>query len=261
MLSSADSLRTRDAEVESALEHALGCPDCKTILESDRRIARLVGDAVARASAPPGLRDRVRATLAAEGIRRPDRTLTWRNWRVAGLGAAGLAALLSLVVVPAVITQVRSSRTDPAIFVEDFLSREPRPDERVMRDPGRATAFFSRTLGVAIQPPVLPEFELRLASVGELRGHRAGVVEYEGQAGRLSHYLLLTPERGGRPPARRTTVAVTKGVGETPSSSSVRELAVSTWRDARHQHALVGDISAERLDRMAPLFACPPSRL
>ncbi len=65
-LSLADILGVSDSEVEVALEHAEKCLVCQVFLEEDRRVARLIREAVPRVRAPRELRERLYLALARE---------------------------------------------------------------------------------------------------------------------------------------------------------------------------------------------------
>jgi anti-sigma factor RsiW len=256
----ADGLRVGDAEVEAALAHAEVCVSCSDFLEEDRRVARLIRDSVPRVRAPRELRERLYTALAREraGPRASPEVgrRVRRPWAVAAVLVAGLALGL------AGSWLAGGSRRAPmaSAFAEDYLRRVVEQDELLTADRQQIASFFARELGVATPPPTVPEFELQRATICLMNGRRGGVVEYESRGRQLSYYII--------PHAGKATVessgvdaSTIEGGSSEPGLSSERGLGVATWWDNGHQHALVGNLPAEELKRLAPLFACPSSRL
>jgi anti-sigma factor RsiW len=256
----ADGLRVGDAEVEAALAHAEGCVSCSEFLEEDRRVAQLIRDSVPRVRAPRELRERLYTALARERAgspapRRRARRL-WRPWAVAAMLATGLALGLTG---NWLIDGGRGSPVATA-FAEDYLRRVVERDELRTADRQQIASFFARELGVAMPPPNVPEFQVRRATICLMNGRRGGVVEYESRGRQITYYLM--PHEGDSPAEQaRISASTIEESFRTPGLSSQRGLGVATWRDGEHQHALVGNLPADELKRLAPLFACPPARL
>jgi anti-sigma factor RsiW len=256
----ADGLRVGDAEVEAALAHAEECVDCSGFLKEDVRVAQLIRDSVPRVRAPRELRERVYTALARERAGSPvsskvKRRLR-RQWTVAAILVTGLAIGL------AGTWLVGGSRGAPvaSAFAEDYLRRVVEQDELRTADRQRIASFFARELGVAMPPPRVPEFEVHRATICLMNGRRGGVVEYEGHGRQLSYYLIPHVGEATVEPSGVDVSTIERG-SNAPGLSSERGLGVATWWDAEHQHALVGNFPAEELKRLAPLFACPSSRL
>ncbi len=255
----ADILRVNDADVEAALEHARVCPGCEVFLERDRRVAELIRETVPRVRAPSALRERLYNALAREragtATPRTERRRLRSTLLVAGLLIAGLA-LGTLV--------QRSGlgvRTSPATaFAEDYLRRVVEREALDSGDRQQVASFFARELGVAVALPEIPGFDLDRATICLMNGRRGGVVEYRSQGRHFSYYLVplsreTAANRSRRPPQLSTGSAAVPGLGHESG------LGVATWQDAEHQHALVGNLAAQELRRLAPLFAAPSSRL
>ena len=109
-------------------------------------------------------------------------------------------------------------------------------------------------------PPSVPEFRVQRATICLMNGRRGGVVEYESRGRQLSYYLIPHDGEVTVEPSRIDASLIEQGSSE-PGLSSQRGLGVATWLDGEHQHALVGNLPADELKRLAPLFACPSSRL
>ncbi len=255
----ADGLRVGDAEVGAALAHAEACGSCSEFLEQDRRMAQLIRDSAPRVRAPRELRERLFTALARERLGFPtSNTASHRfqqPWAVAAILVAGLAVGV------AADWLVGGSRGTPVAtaFAEDYLRRVVEREELRTADRRQVALFFARELGVAMSPPGIPEFDVKRAAICLMNGRRGGVIEYESRDRQLSYYLI--PQEGGSTVERSDVdaSAIESPSGE-PGLSSERGLSVATWWDAGHQHALVGDMPVQELERLAPLFVCPASR-
>ncbi|UCC83190.1 MAG: hypothetical protein JSW46_19925 [Gemmatimonadota bacterium] len=256
----ADGLRVGDAEVEAALAHAEECVLCSEFLEEDRRVAQLIRESVPRVRAPRELRERLYTALARErsgsptspGVRRRLR----RQWAV----AAVLVTALAIGLAGTWLAGSNGGAPVASAFAEDYLRRVVEQDELRTADRQEIASFFARELGVATPPPSVPEFKVHRATICLMSGRRGGVVEYESRGRQLSYYLIplegeATVESSG------VDASTIEQASSEPGLSRERGLGVATWWDNGHQHALVGNLPAEELKRLAPLFACPSSRL
>jgi hypothetical protein len=250
-------LRVSDAEVEAALAHAEQCPACQSFLEEDRLVAQMVRDHVPRVRAPRELRERLYTALAREraGSAPADVARSGRSRSKLALAALVLGGL----VIGAVGQHLASRRVgaSPAEeFAEDYLRRVVEEDELRTADRQEIASFFARELGVAMPPPDVRDFQVERATICLMNGRRGGVVEYNGQGRRLTYYLL--PYVGGAAePAQVAGGGAGRATFGAPALAEERGLGVATWWDDKHQHALVGDFSAQELRRLTPLFACP----
>lgn len=254
----ADALRVSDAEVEAALKHAEACAACDRFLEVDRLTARLIRDHVSRVPAPEALRERLYTALARE------RTGGLDNRRK-GLGGRGqlrrsapvLSALLLVVVVLGAGGYWLATQDGPALaaaaFAEDYLRRAVEQEELNTGDRREIAAFFARELGMATEPPVLPDYEVQRASICMMNGRRGGVVEYEGDGRQLTYYVI---PRGADRPSASSAVDARRVRTDTRAASLAGErgLGVATWSDGEHQHALVANMPARELKSLASRF-------
>lgn len=256
----ADGLRVGDDKVEAALAHAEACAPCSQFLEEDRRVAQLIRDSVPRMRAPRELRERLYTALARERA--------GRRTRFGSGGRLGRPFAVAAVLVSALALGLAgswlsgSSRGAPlaSAFAEDYLRRVVEQEELRTADRQEVASFFARELGVAMPPPNVPEFEVNRATICLLNGRRGGVVEYENGGQHLSYYLIPGEGQTTDRPSLVDASELEQASSE-PGLSSERGLGVATWWDAGHQHALVGNLSAEELKLLAPLFVCPSSGL
>jgi hypothetical protein len=255
----ADVLRVSDAEVEAALEHAERCPACQSFLEEDRHIAQMVRDHVPRVRAPRQLRERLYTVLARERAGSATANVA-RGGKSRSRVAMAALVLAGGLVIGAVGQHLASRRVgaSPAQeFAEDYLRRVVEEEELRTADRQEIASFFARELGVSMPPPDVRDFQVERATICLMNGRRGGVVEYSGQGRRLTYYLLPYVEGAAAEPARVADGGVARATFGTPALAEERGLGVATWWDDKHQHALVGDFSAQELRRLAPLFACP----
>ncbi len=248
----AEALRISDEAVGRALEHAKDCAACRHFLEQDRRVAELVREAVPRVRAPRELRERLYTALAREraGHSPIGRRVGRRPWLLAAavVLAFSLASLRYWQT-----TRLEISESAATAFAEDYLRRVVEQDELGGGDRRAIASFFARELGVSVSPPNVPEFILRRATICLMNGHRGGVVEYESGGRHFSYYLIPLSVAEAERARRQTPIA--------PALAEERGLSVATWWDGQHKHALVGNLSAQELGRLAPLFTVPTSSL
>lgn len=256
----ADLLRVGDDEVCEALEHAETCPSCHAFLDEDRRMAELIRDRVRRIQAPQELRERLFTALARERA-----GSTPRPGRLRRARAVGALVLVYTVAVGGLglwLADRGGSRPSPAVsFSHDYLRRVVEERTLKTQDRERIADFFDRELGMRMKPPQVPDFQIDRAFICMLNGERGGVVEYQQGDRQLSYYVIpVKPER--RPGAAVAHwdlhVQPVSDVGRgTYALASARGLAVATWRDVEHEHALVGNFSTDELRNLVPLFDCP----
>lgn len=256
----ADGLRVGDSQVEEALAHAEECSGCSEFLEEDRRVAQLIRDSVPRARAPRELRERLHTALARERARwaRPDDATRRRLWPPAVLGL--MVAGLAVGVTGHWLAEEGGNTPAATAFAEDYLRRVVEQEELRTSDRQEIASFFARELGMSTPPPIVPEFQVQRATICLINGRRGGVVEYQSEGRQVSYYLI--PLEAGavvRPSGvdARAIEAEVDGAG----LWRARGLGVATWWDDEHQHALVGNMPTSELERLAPLFGCPRSRL
>jgi anti-sigma factor RsiW len=256
-----ETVRVSDADVEQALRHAEKCEGCGWIIERDRRVAQMIRDAVPRVRAPRELRERLYTVLARE---RTGPGLQNRLGRRMYFSVATVAVLL--VGVAASLTghwlfERRSSASSATVFAEDYLRRVVEQVDLRSTDRQEIGAFFARELGVSMPPPDVPGFELHRATICLMNGRRGGVVEYRSGDREFSYYVIpLDGAVEGEPGANDVKLVNRRNLPPL-SLGQERGLGVATWWDGAHQHALVGNLPVAELERLAPSFAAPPSRL
>lgn len=259
----ANILRASDAEVEAALEHAEACDACRPLLDGDRRMAELIRASVPRLRAPQEVKERVYAALSREGVS-PEVEIE----RIADsgtefsavsshrrVGGIAIACAVTLIIGFAAYRLATRATDVPAAtaFAEDYLRRHAEPEEPWSGDPGEIASFFARELGLSMPPAEIADFEVERASTCVMNGRRGGVVEYRSRGRRLTYYVIPGDPRDEEG-ARAGRQGKDLWVSPTPSIAEERGLGVATWRDSRHQHALVGDISSYDLQRLSALF-------
>ena len=254
----AEGPRVSDSEIEAALDHAESCPRCRSLLEDDRRMARLISERVPRIRAPQALRERLYAALARERagspVRPPARRRGERKWILAAAVLAGV----SLGLAGGSIMGRMYSKSPAVEFAEDFLRRAAEEDAMVTSDRKEVASFFAQELGMVATPPAVPGYEVRKAMICLLHGRRGGVVEYEGVAGRVTFYIIpIHRDDGTQNLSGLDARMVPERRGIRQEAEAGERLAVATWHDRDHLHALVGGLPPQRLTEMAPLFACP----
>ncbi len=258
----ADDLRVGDDTVEEALTHAERCPDCSAFLEQDRQVAGLIRDSVPRAPAPRELRERLFTALAREraGLdsQAQKRRAAWgRRWVV--------VAAMALVALSAGSFALWKSEGGPGrpsaatAFAQDYLRRVV--EQESMRGTDKEiAAFFVRELGVAVQPPKIPGFAVNRAIISLLNGRRGGVIEYAGKGQQLSFYVIPVGDDPITEPEDLRVGQIAGDLSVSIALSAETGLAVATWRDGPHQHALVGNAEVDELRLLAQRYACPVAR-
>ena len=257
----ADIMRVSDADVEAALLHAEECEGCGKLLVHDRRVAQLIRDAVPRVRAPRELRERLYTALAREragagtrsnGGRRFGRALTVAAILIVG-GAVSAAGHW--------LVERGGSTPSATAFAEDYLRRVVEQVELQSTDRQEIGVFFARELGVSMPPPEVPGYELARATICLMNGRRGGVVEYSADGSRFSYYVVPLDREGVGGRSGIDVSLVGNDSAGLPALRSERGLGVATWWDGEHRHALVGNLTVVELERLAPLFSSPTSRL
>jgi hypothetical protein len=256
-----DIMRVSDTVVEAALLHAQDCESCGSLLEHDRRVAQLIRDAVPRVRAPRELRERLYTALARERAGAGTRGSGGRRFSWAVTVAAILIVGGAVSAAGHWLVGRGGSTPSATAFAEDYLRRVVEQVELQSTDRHEIGAFFARELGVSMPPPEVPGYELARATICLMNGRRGGVVEYSA-AGRSFSYYVVPLDREGV--GGRSDIDV-RLVGDDsawlPAVRNERGLGVATWWDGEHRHALVGNLTVVELERLAPLFSSPTSRL
>ena len=235
-------------EVQEARAHVEACPDCRDFFAQDRALLE-VFERIRTESAPREVRERVFDALArtrAESSRLAPRAgLRGRRrmWSLLGgvgaLAAASGAALMIAVADRPIGPDARPS--EGAVFVEDYLRRAVGQDHIVTSDPDEVARFLTRELGLSLRPMRVAGLELERAEICLLEGQRGALVVYKLNGAVISHYLIPRAGTEVRAPA----------LSARPEGAVGVELPVVTWSTPLLEQALVGDVSADRLLRLA----------
>jgi anti-sigma factor RsiW len=200
------------------------------------------------AAAPHELHRKVAASLSSLADHTADVRLegSYRDWArlarfrrpwVSELGAA--AAAVTILVGGYFIAQSFSARYGPDKFAEDFRRAAVTQVVLPGLDAETVARFYQRELGQRIVPVALEEAQLTRATVCDLEGRRGSMVEYDLAGIRLAHYRI--PDSSGTAPAGSERFQVASDGG----------LNVARWHDGRYEHALVAEIPARQLARIA----------
>lgn len=240
--------RLCESDVAVAQEHIDGCRACQLYFEQDRALL----DTYARMReepAPREVREGVFDALARARLVREEAAARKRG----RLRSGGLALALATAAAASVVLFVGSpagelgseSVDDPGLFAEDYLRRAVREDHIETSDPREVARFVQRELGMNLAPLELAGLELESAEVCLIMGRRGAMIVYKSPNGPVSHYLIPYDGAGSRDPA----VADYGGGPETD------QMPVVTWATPQLEQALVGEIEADELLRIASLAA------
>lgn len=233
-----DRPRVHTEREATALAHVEACEACRTFFRRDQAVARAIREYGPGARAPRELRERVYGALARERAFRsldPEPSGA-RAWKGRSRIATALAALLALVGIGWLFVTLRPEPSQDA-YVQDFVGRAVAEEVVEAPDPGRVSRFFMRELGLNLPPVSLDDGRLSRAMICLIRGRRAAMVEYELGGYTVAHYRLPRSGVRGRPRELRI--------------SSERGVSVIHWEDEAFEHALVSDLSGDRLAHLA----------
>ncbi|HEU4382233.1 MAG TPA: hypothetical protein VFR85_01920 [Anaeromyxobacteraceae bacterium] len=232
----------RPAEEARALGHHLsGCPTCAALEREERALSDLLGARLPPLAAPERLRRALEEQVARAEALAAAPAAPFRRWAWPALAAAASAAALGLWLAP------RSpAAPGPGGLAEEAVSDHlralvaPRPDVE-SGSVHQVRPWFEGRLDFA--PPV-PELgaaglSLRGGSVGYFRDRRAAVLHYQL---RLHQVTLLVFPAAGLPLPERAGAA-----------EEVRGFRAVLWRRGGLGLALVSDVDARELERLAAL--------
>ena len=243
-----ERLRLHESEVEAARAHVDSCRSCRLYFEQDRALLDLYAR-VRSSPAPRELRESVFDALAHARLEREqsalDRGAKLRRRRGMMAGAAALAASLAVLAVGMPDRAEAPSVDDPGLFAEDYLRRAVREDHIVTSDPHEVSRFVQRELGMNLAPLQLAGLELESAEVCLIRGRRGAMIVYKSADGPVSHYLIPFEGAGTRDPA----------IADYGDAAAPAPMPVVTWSTPHLEQALVGEIEAEELLRIAAVAA------
>jgi len=260
-------------DVAKARSHVSDCEVCGDYFAQDRELLE-VYDRARRVRAPSDVRERVFDALAGArwDTRRgnPDRSAdsgvpseaigdatseaestVEAESLAATLGLIGrsylqrfgawpiaAAAILALVIITNMGTA--PSAEDANVFVEDYLRRAVGQDFIETNDPAEVTRFLQRELGLSFDPIRLAGLDLTRAEICLLEGRRGAMIVYETDGAEVSHYVVPRDDATRRAPALSTR-----------AGSTATEMPVVTWATPNVEQALVGEVGADQLLRIA----------
>jgi anti-sigma factor (TIGR02949 family) len=188
---------------EALRAHVAGCAICAEALRIDAEIRALIRAQVPKHTAPPELRARIQALLAAPAPTQvaPTRSARWRawlfgrRWTVGSLAGAMAVVLLvwagSLWMIEDPVSRMASSAVGEHVeYVKETMNRPAADPPAVVRDlKGQVDYSFE---------PIFPgdsRVQLVAGKVSDLSGKRAAAFVYRDEAGRYTT-LFLMPEAG-----------------------------------------------------------------
>lgn len=236
--------RLMEGDVARAKAHVDTCPECIAYFEQDRALLEAY-DRARRERAPAELRERVFDALAMSrwtSERERDLSGKARRYLIAGvLAVAGLVAVLALPGGDAPVAVERPGDNAAGIFAEDFLRRAVAQDHIVTSDPNDVQRFLQRELGMHVAPLRLAGLDLERAEICLIEGRRGALIVYKRDGRAISHYLV---PRSGAQAQAPTVVDFRDGPSGAP-------MPVVIWSSPEVEQALVGEVAAEELLRIA----------
>jgi anti-sigma factor RsiW len=226
------------AEIARARAHVVECESCRRFMDEMHSLARDLRALGSGESAPPEVRERVRARVAdARTAHRPQIAGRRRAalWLVTAASVAGLAFLYARVGVETPGTQVIGA------VVEDHL-RALHQQAIESSEPAAVERWLVEHVSLAVRVPVLPEARLEGARVCHLNGARGTVIRYHVDGKPVSYYIM-TESPGARGRSEDDTFHVEAQAGYN----------VIAWRQDGLLHALVGDLPRAKLARLAQM--------
>ena len=249
--------RLAQEAVLEARAHLASCSECTAWFRQDRvllgaytrlaaegapdEVRERVFDALARARATTRSTHRDDATESLPGPPGEERPPRRRRLAAPFLVGSGMVAALlaALILVPADGTPERAAAGE--VFVEDHLRRTVGEEHILTSDPAAVRTFLARELGVTVAVLSQAGLELEGAEICLLEGERGAVIIYRMGDARISHYLVPRMEAEVRAPRLSDASSVAPG----------GLLPVVTWSSPRVEQALVGELPADELLRIA----------
>lgn len=231
--------------------HVANCPACQTLAEKESALDRLLEDRLPQYAAPLALKRRLQARLPAPHLS-PRRPL-WPLFATLALGAAAAVALF--------VSVGRGPREAPTLIAEAVADHlrvtfREHPVDIESGGPHQVKPWFTGRLDFAL-PAVFggnDEFKLEGGSVGYFRDRQAAVLVYKRQLHTIS--LLVFRAEGLAFPAgtERLSTGGQDGV-VTAAVARERGFDVVTWQKGALGYALVSDLNAHDLVRLATTIA------
>jgi anti-sigma factor RsiW len=186
--------RLEPAVAEAVRSHVGHCATCSADLQTEAEIRALIRAQAPRYPAPPGLRTRIQAHMAASSS---GGWSVWRDWLRAHVWAtSGLAGAVAVVLCvwagtlwlakdPVSLMMTRAVN-EHAEYVKEMMNR-PAPDPQAL------VGELRSQIGFPFEPVFQGDSEVRLVGtqVSELSGMRAATLVYRDSAGRYTTLFLL----------------------------------------------------------------------
>jgi anti-sigma factor (TIGR02949 family) len=225
--------------------HVEACAACAEALDVDAEVRARVRREAPRYTAPPALRERIRARLADSALAQaaPTRSGGWRTWlpglrwTVGSLAGATAAVLLLGVGWLWMAKDPVSVLLDRAVdehaeYVKDTMTRPAADSAAVMRElQGKVEYAFE---------PVFPgdaQQQLVVGTVSDLPGARAATFVYRDGSGRYTTLLLLPEASVDIPAEGRLPIEAF-----TPYHRVVSGRQLLLWKQGRLAYLLVSDL-------------------
>jgi anti-sigma factor RsiW len=225
---------------ERVYQHLASCPACQGVADEERQLDGLLEQHLPQVPAPRALKRRLQARLPAQVPRsaRP-------RW-LAPLAAAALASVAALVLVLRPPSPQGSPLVAEAVSDHLRVVYRDRPVDIESGGPHQVKPWFVGRIDFAL-PSVFggnDEFTLEGGSVGYYLDRRAAVLVYKTLQHRASLFVFRA-EGLSFPRPDRT-------LGRVPATlTHARGFSVILWRDGELGYALVADLNADELIRLA----------
>jgi anti-sigma factor RsiW len=230
-------------------QHLVSCPACRSVADEERDLDRLLEERLPQHAAPLALKRRLRARLPALPAARPDRPFA--RWR------APAVVLLAACAVLAIGLGLRPSRSSNPLIAEAVADHlrvvyRDHPVDIESGGPHQVKPWFTGRLDFAL-PAVFggnDEFTLVGGSVGYYIDRGAAMLVYK----RQRHTASLSVFRA----AGLSFPETNRDLGRIRATvRQVRGFSVILWRDGDLGYALVSDLNAGELVRLASDVASP----
>jgi anti-sigma factor (TIGR02949 family) len=238
--------------------HVDFCPACRRVLADEEAVVDAVRRAVVRPQAPPGVRARVEALMAA-----PGRRTAWAWIAAAAVALAAVGAAIAYRLAPAA-TDVATASSELALLAADThlrYSRGQLPLEIGSEQPEVVSRWFSGRVPFNLTLPDYPvapgerkPYHLLGGRLVSYRDDYAAYVAYRLDDRPIS--LLVTSAQLARP-AGGETVRFGSLVFH---QQSVNGLKVITWTDKGLTYALASDLSVHGSQSCTVCHGSPEER-
>lgn len=242
LLWSDEPVRIADREWLDARAHADQCPSCRQFLADMQELSGLVRRVAPRPVTPPAVRTRVLAAVQDEPISRPTSSGSLHRTRRLIASAVAMIALIALVLWPAYQRGSEETWQQAMAAVLEDHAQGLHHESLATSDHGAARQWLTSRVAFAVQVPDVNGLVLERAEVCLIGGRRACLLRYRVDGQVVSYYSYkLAPEQ-------LESESVRSAVFRQHEEAGYRVVA---WQEAGVLHALVADVSADRLLALA----------